>query len=234
MSNTIIGAARPAGPIRPINVPTASPQHGMSTERAEILLLLESELLRHAFSALVARDRRFEIRDPRIDLQNNTRGTNRAVALTHDWINGPDQVRQLSGQSVAGVVLLSESDHRRYDSLTGLGLSVTRLPWDTPWSYVAASLLELFRSANPGCDLPRVEAGSCVSAAELALRSLTRRELQVLSLVAEGLSAKHMASALNLAESTIDNHKSALLKKFGVKKSVELARIAYRLGVVSP
>ncbi|MCA9239150.1 MAG: response regulator transcription factor [Planctomycetales bacterium] len=206
----------------------------MTPERAELVLLLESELLRQAFSSLAARDRRFEIRDLLVGLQSSGQGAFKPVALSHQWANGPEQIRLLKSHAVVGVVLLSDSQPSRYDSPSNWGLPTACVRWDKPWSYVAASLLELHRNANPGCDLPRVESGSCVSAEELVLKSLTRREMQVLGLIAEGYSARRMAAALHLAESTIDNHKSGLLKKFGVRKSIELARIAYRLGVVLP
>ncbi|WP_197528557.1 helix-turn-helix transcriptional regulator [Aeoliella mucimassa] len=61
---------------------------------------------------------------------------------------------------------------------------------------------------------------------------LTRRERQVWRLIAVGQSVAEVASTLGLAESTIDSHKSNLMKKLNVRKSVDLVRLAFRFGVV--
>lgn len=62
---------------------------------------------------------------------------------------------------------------------------------------------------------------------------LTPREMEVLKLVALGHSIKHCAEVLALAPSTVDNHKSRLMKKLGVHKSLDLTRLAIREGLVS-
>lgn len=68
---------------------------------------------------------------------------------------------------------------------------------------------------------------------EQSLSSLTPREVQVLKLVALGHSIKHCAEVLALAPSTVDNHKSRLMKKLGVHKSLDLTRLAIREGLVT-
>lgn len=61
---------------------------------------------------------------------------------------------------------------------------------------------------------------------------LTGRELQVMTLLASGYSVRRCAEKLGLAESTIDNHKSRLMKKLDVHKIVELAHLAIREGLI--
>jgi DNA-binding NarL/FixJ family response regulator len=65
------------------------------------------------------------------------------------------------------------------------------------------------------------------------LSILTPREMEVLKLVALGHSVKHCAELLDLAPSTVDNHKSRLMKKLGVHKSLDLTRLAIREGLVN-
>jgi two-component system, NarL family, response regulator NreC len=65
------------------------------------------------------------------------------------------------------------------------------------------------------------------------LALLTPREIEVLRLVALGHSIKNCAELLKLAPSTVDNHKSRLMKKLGIHKSLELTRLAIREGLVS-
>lgn len=68
---------------------------------------------------------------------------------------------------------------------------------------------------------------------ETPLSSLTPREVEVLRRVALGHSIKHCAEVLELAPSTVDNHKARLMKKLGVHKSLDLTRLAIREGLVS-
>ena len=55
------------------------------------------------------------------------------------------------------------------------------------------------------------------------LSQLTRRELQILKYIAEGLSNKLIARKLDIAESTVKVHVKHLLKKLGFRSRVEAA-----------
>jgi DNA-binding NarL/FixJ family response regulator len=63
---------------------------------------------------------------------------------------------------------------------------------------------------------------------------LPARELDVLRLVAEGLSNAQIAAALFLGETTVKTYVSRLLARFGVRDRVGLVIVAYEEGVVSP
>jgi len=68
--------------------------------------------------------------------------------------------------------------------------------------------------------------------ADSPLARLTRREQEVLVHLAQGHSIKECARRLDLAHSTVDNHKSRIMKKLGVHKLVDLVRLALREGLV--
>jgi DNA-binding CsgD family transcriptional regulator/tetratricopeptide (TPR) repeat protein len=62
---------------------------------------------------------------------------------------------------------------------------------------------------------------------------LTRRQLQVLALIAEGRRNAEIACRLFLSEKTVDHHVSAVLEKLQVRTRVEAAALAHQLGLKS-
>ena len=61
---------------------------------------------------------------------------------------------------------------------------------------------------------------------------LTAREIEVIRLSAEGLSAAGIADRLHVSVYTIKNHKQNIYTKMDVRSNAELLRIANELGIV--
>jgi len=64
--------------------------------------------------------------------------------------------------------------------------------------------------------------------------SLSRREREVLRMVAEGMSNKEIAGALGLSVRTVDSHRANLMEKLGIHNVSELVRYAIREGILNP
>ena len=64
--------------------------------------------------------------------------------------------------------------------------------------------------------------------------NLTQPELQVLALIAEGLSTKQVSVRLGISFKTAACHRSRILEKFGVHNTVSLIRQAIRDGLIKP
>ena len=64
------------------------------------------------------------------------------------------------------------------------------------------------------------------------LKDLTRRELEVLKLIANGLFNKEIASSLEISERTVKNHVSNIFKKILVSDRTQAAVFAIRNGLV--
>jgi len=84
---------------------------------------------------------------------------------------------------------------------------------------IAGDLLDSFRRGVP--------------AGAEALGELTPRQREVLQLVAEGHSAKEIATVLRISRRTAEFHKARLMETLGVQNTAELIQYALRTGVSS-
>lgn len=72
-----------------------------------------------------------------------------------------------------------------------------------------------------------------VSHSHLSPHNLTRRELEVLRLTAEGHSVRQVAGMLTLSAKTVDAHKVNLMRKLHIHNKAHLVQYAFRHGVIT-
>ena len=65
------------------------------------------------------------------------------------------------------------------------------------------------------------------------MKSLTRREMELITLCATGLNTRQLAEEMCVTPHSIENMKSSLFAKIGVKSTNELILYAFRVGLVS-
>lgn len=63
------------------------------------------------------------------------------------------------------------------------------------------------------------------------LALLSPRELEVLALVGQGLTASQIAARLHRSEDTVNSHRASLLRKLNCQNAVQLGVIAYKAGL---
>jgi DNA-binding NarL/FixJ family response regulator len=88
---------------------------------------------------------------------------------------------------------------------------------------ITRRLIERF--APQAADRPAVHAN---------LSELTPRELEVLQLMARGMSNAELADHLVLSEATIKTHVARILAKLGLRDRVQAVVLAYETGLVGP
>ncbi len=74
---------------------------------------------------------------------------------------------------------------------------------------------------------------SSAATARAKLARLSARELEIFTHLAEGHSAAEIAETLSRSSKTINNHRTRILQKLGLKNAAELVRLALRSGLVS-
>jgi DNA-binding NarL/FixJ family response regulator len=69
---------------------------------------------------------------------------------------------------------------------------------------------------------------------QTAVAELTPREVEVLRLIARGLSNGELADALVIAEQTVKTHVGSILRKLAVRDRAQAIIVAYESGLVTP
>jgi DNA-binding NarL/FixJ family response regulator len=63
---------------------------------------------------------------------------------------------------------------------------------------------------------------------------MTRREREIIGLIAEGLNNKEIAARLSLATYTVKSHVHNILEKLALRSRLQIAAHAYRAGATPP
>ncbi len=91
-----------------------------------------------------------------------------------------------------------------------------------------AELLETLEEALQRVSRMAIEEAAS-AAIEASYRSLTPREQEVMSLLAEGMPTKLLATRLGISTRTAEHHRAAVLKKMGARTVSHLARMSISL-----
>lgn len=214
-----------------------------------ILLVDDQPLFRGAIAALVAHQEDMEVVG---EAENGLDGVEQARALRPDIVimdvempvmNGVEAVRLLNEQGIDTKVIMltvSEADEHVLEALR-LGAHGYLLKNLRP-----EQLFEMLRGVvrdetpiSPAVagkllrDL-RAPASRAVGAPAPATEQITRRELEILRLVAEGLSNKEIGRRLSITEGTVKNHVHNALEKLHMDNRIQAAAFIVRQGLGRP
>jgi DNA-binding NarL/FixJ family response regulator len=93
-------------------------------------------------------------------------------------------------------------------------------------------LMEAIITVANGKTYLSFEAGKTLQKIKDSSVVLTRREKEVLELIAEGLTNNEIASKLFIGTTTVDTHRKNLLIKFDVKNTAALIRTAVQMQII--
>ena len=89
-------------------------------------------------------------------------------------------------------------------------------------TYIEPSLMPLLNSSLAERDVLKEKVSD-----------LTRREMEVLKMIASGAFNKEIALTLNISERTVKNHVSNIFKKIGVSDRTQAAVFAIKNNIIS-
>lgn len=219
----------------------------MAKDRIRILLVDDQTMFRDGMRVLLSSQKDFEIVGEAADGEE---AVHKAAALQPDVVlmdlrmpvlDGAAATRRLrSAQLSCRVIVLTtfDEDEAIFDGLRSgaIGYLLKDAPTD--------KLYEAIRAAARGESFlqPSVAARVVAEFARLSERApawvqgmeepLTERELEVLRLLATGLTNREIAHQLVLAEGTVKNHITNILNKLGVGDRTRAALKARELGLL--
>lgn len=152
-------------------------------------------------------------------------------------LSGVDVTRRLSGRPSPRVILLTTFDDER-DIAAGLAAGAQGfLLKDASGEEIAAAIRRVMKGERyiqpvVAQTLREILAyqGPLAAAPH---EPLTPRELEVLALIARGMSNKRIASSLAISDNTVKVHVARILAKLGAADRLAALRIAFAHGLIS-
>jgi DNA-binding NarL/FixJ family response regulator len=205
----------------------------------------DQDIVRDGFAALLATQTDFEVVGTAADGEEAVRvctETKPDVVLMDvrmPGVDGIEATRRLAGAASVIILTTFDLDDYVYDALSA-GASGFLLK-----DAGAERLFDAVRVVAAGDALlaPAVTRRLIAEFARLrprtpappaSLEELTPREVEVLRLVAEGLSNREIADRLVVSDETVKTHVSRVLGKLGLRDRTQAVVIAYESGLVEP
>lgn len=201
--------------------------HARPAPRTRVLLLGARELARVTLAAWLESDQEIEIVGHGADPG--------AVAGLTDVVDAEvvllivEKVSQLAGRRPmeGSRLVVVSSDHSAAMCAETRALQAQHVAWTDRADVVRRSIHS--GAGTGGCDgaisARRVSAG-------LGQGVLSKREREVVTLLAQGLSAKQAAGSMSISPKTVDNHLQRLMRKLDIHSRADLVLYAVREGFV--
>lgn len=148
-----------------------------------------------------------------------------SLAGDNDGVEAIRQIRKESQTAKIIVFSVLTGDEDVYQALqSGAATFLTK---DTPDEELVQTIRDVHAGGRP---IPSEIARKLAD--RLTQSSLTRREVEVLNLVARGFRNKEIGAALSISEETVQGHMKHILAKLGVNDRTRAAVVAAQRGII--
>lgn len=207
-----------------------------------ILLVDDHRLIRDSWSFILNSDPRFEVvaetssGEDAIELAKSKKPDIVLMDVNMSPVNGFDATREIRkfspGSKVIGVSMHSMPAYaKRMLQLGAMGYVTKNSPKDE----MITAILEVYDGRKYICDevkniLAQQELDEG-SPASIDMNNLSRRELDIIQLIKEGLSSKEIALQLDISLKTVEVHRYNILKKLNLKNTAALVNFINAQGL---
>jgi DNA-binding NarL/FixJ family response regulator len=217
------------------------------TERVRVVLVDDDDLMRAGLRSVLASDETIEVVG---DAGDGREAVERIRGLRPDLVLMDIRMPNVDGISATREVLAAfpevkvvvlttfEQDDYIFDALNA-GASGFLLKRTKPEELIAAihTVADGDSLLSPSVTrrvIDRMAVQPAAVRASERLDALTPRELEVLELVARGLSNREIADSFVIEESTVKTHVKRILMKLGLRDRVQAVIFAYETGLTRP
>jgi DNA-binding NarL/FixJ family response regulator len=210
-------------------------------EKISILLVDDHKLIRESWSFILNSDPRFQVigetssGDEAIEIAKNKRPQIVLMDVNMTPLNGFDAtklVRKYSpGSKIIGISMHSMPAYARRMLQMGAMGYVTK---NSSKDEMIAAIIEVNNGKKYVCD----EVKNILAQQELEQESdqpdmnvLSRREIEIVQLIKEGLSSKEVALKLDISLKTVEVHRYNILKKLNLKNTASLVNFINAQGL---
>jgi two-component system response regulator NreC len=159
--------------------------------------------------------------------------------ITMPDLNGIDATRAIfeEASGVKVIALSMHSDRRFVSGMLEAGASAYLLK-DSAFEELATAIRavvanQIYLSPKIADIVVRRFVSKSTSTERSAFTELTKREREVLQLLAEGVSTKEIAGRLNLSVKTVETHRANIMDKLDIHTISKLVKYAIREGLTS-
>lgn len=201
-----------------------------------VVLIDDHALVRHGLAALLATDGRFEVVAEAGDGEAGLEAIGRLqpdvaiLDLSMPGVDGLETLRRLRGSScTTGILVLTMYDEETFIAralAAGADGYLLKHAMDDELFDALVTVAGGRRYLSRTIDPQQIDA-RCHDPLEL-----TDRELQVLHLIAKGMTTQRVAEALSISPHTATRHRANLMQKLGAHNQVELVRAATARGLI--
>jgi DNA-binding NarL/FixJ family response regulator len=216
-----------------------------ATETIRLLIVDDHQMVRDGIRVMLESQDRLAIEVT--EAESGEEGLQKILKQDFDIIMVDYQLPRMSGAETVEKILVHKPDAKilalsNYDELsyitkmTGAGTKGYVLKNIEPAQLITAIETVLsggsFYSNEVAVKLIDGDKQSRQKTFPLEYYGITRREMEILKMIAKEMTNEQIAKALLLSKRTVDSHRQNLINKLHVKNTVGLIKIAYELKLI--